>query len=264
MENRSSKKGYIITIIILLLIVIALAGFIAFSVMKHIEQEEKKATMLNGINIDLNAFYQVSETLERFDKAFNNPKSLYLGYIYTSKRLEAPKFDLGAAIYASMILDMAGTNLEVQFLPEPLVKSNFEKIFGNNLKYTPSEVNSGEIYKVAYDNKYYYIAPSEVDPYAEKYLAFDYKTSLEEDKIIVNRRIVYVVYEKDVNGTLTAINLYKDHLKQSKIGTIAVRNGSIKDNEILSRYGSKMKKYNYTFIQNKGADYNFYSIEAEQ
>ena len=127
MENRSSKKGYIITIIILLLIVIALAGFIAFSVMKHIEQEEKKATMLNGINIDLNAFYQVSETLERFDKAFNNPKSLYLGYIYTSKRLEAPKFDLGAAIYASMILDMAGTNLEVQFLPEPLVKSNFSK-----------------------------------------------------------------------------------------------------------------------------------------
>lgn len=267
--ETDSKKGYVIAIIILSLIIIALGGIIAYSFIKQKEKEEEKTTIINRTSIDLNAFFHISETLDSFDKAFNNPKSQYVGYIYVPKRLEASKFDLGAAIYSSMILDMVGTNQTAEFLPEALVKSNFERIFGKYLKYKLNEVNSGEIYKVAFkeeDNpkKYYYKAPSEIDPYAEKYLAFNYKTSLEEDKVIVNRRIVFAEYTKDSNGLVTNINLYKDHKKQSKIGSISIRNGNVNMDEILSKYGSKMKKYNYTFILNSESDYSFYSIEAVQ
>ena len=264
MENNNSKKGFVIAIIILVLIIIGLGAFIALGIIKQKEKEEEKTTIINNTAIDLNAFFGISETLDSFDKAFNNPKSLYIGYIYVSKRLEASKFDLGPAIYASMISDMVGTNLEAQSLPEPLVKSNFERIFGNNLKYARSEVNSGEIYKVAFEQKYYYIAPSEIDPYAEKYLAFNYKTTLEEDKVIVNRRIVFAEFIKDANGIVNSINLYKDHLKQAKIGSLSVRNGIINYNEILSKYASKMKNYNYTFTHEKGDNYSFYSIEANR
>ena len=266
METNNSKKGYVITIIILLLIIIALGGFIALGIMKQKEKEEEKETIINNTSIDLNSFFNISKTLDSFDKAFNNPKSPYVGYIYVPKRLEASKFDLGAAIYSSMALEMEKTN-KVETIQEALVKTNFERIFGDNLKYKQTEVKTGDYYKVVTKEgedplKYYYHILEEANPYADKYLAFNYKTSLGEDQVIVNRRIVFAEYIKGTNGLLASVNLYKDHTKQSKIGSVSARNGAIKANEILSKYASKMKKYNYIFTHEKGDNYSFYSIEA--
>ncbi len=266
METNNSKKGYVITIIILLLIIMALGGFIALGIIKQKEAEEEKETIIENTSIDLNSFFNIAKILESFDQAFNNPKSPYVGYIYVSKRLEASKFDLGAAVYSSIVLNLEKTN-KIESLSESLIKNNFENIFGDNLKYKLTLSKESDYYKFATkeeDNpvKYYYHVLEEANPYADRYQAFNYKTSLGEDQIVVNRRIVFVEYVKGTNDTITGINLYKDHTKQSKIGSITARNGIIKSNEILSKYGSKMKKYNYIFNHEKGDNYSFYSIEA--
>ena len=101
-----NKKPFIITIIIMTVIILGLGAYVVIDRLKEKEEQEKKTSIINETEIDLNAFYQVSDTLRRFDDAFNTYNSNYLGYIYNSKRIYASKFDGGAAIYASMISDL--------------------------------------------------------------------------------------------------------------------------------------------------------------
>ena len=260
------KKGLIVAIVILVLIVFSLVFYIVYDIKKEKEEIEQKEIILQNTSIDLNAFYHIANTLDCFDKAFNNPKSNYVGYLYVPKKLNASDFDLGAAVYASMIQDMHNTNGTIQYVLESRVKSNFNKIFGKNLTYEVSQVDSGEIYKVAYNSnvspiRYDYIAPLESNIYAEKYIAVNQKTSLANDKVIVNRKIFFVEFVLDSAGNAKQANIYKNHTKGNKIGTISLKNGEINTNEVISKYGSKLLGYDYTFIRVKDDNYSFSSIE---
>ena len=260
------KKGLIVVIVILILIIFSLVFYIIYDVKKKKEEIEQKEIILQNTSINLNAFYQIADTLDSFDKAFNNPKSNYVGYLYASKKMNASNFNLGAAVYASMIQDMDNTSGTIQYVLETRVQSNFKKIFGKNLTYKISEVASGEIYKVAYNGnvspvRYDYIAPLESNIYTEKYIAVNQKTSLADDKVIVNRKIFFVEFILDSSGNATQANIYKTHTKENKIGTISLKNGEINNDEVISKYGSKLLEYDYTFIRVKDDNYSFYSIE---
>ena len=261
------KKGFIITIIVLIVIILSLGGYIAFDTIRDKKAAEKKTTIVDGNNIDPNAFFNISYILDSFDKAFNNPKSDYVGYIYVPKRLKASKFDMGAAIYASMIQDMTvSPRPKPYYVPEIKVKYNFEKIFGKNLAYKVDQVQSGEVYKVAYYDRedppirYDYFAPAEENPYSDRYISLNYKTTVEEDKVIVERRIFYAEFTPE--NDYQTINLYTDHSKNTKIGSLPLKNGYINEDQLLGSYGSKLMKYKYTFVSEGGSDYSFYSIEA--
>lgn len=265
------KKGFIITIIVLVVIILAAGGYIAFDTIRDKKLAEKKTSIVAGNEIDPNSFFSVSYILDSFDKAFNNPKSNYLGYIYVTKRLKAEKFNMGAAIYASMVQDMTVSGPPVPYyIPETKVKYNFNRIFGKNLTYKVDQVESGEVYKVAfYDRgdppvRYDYYAPIEENVYSERYIAINYQTTQEEDnKIVVNRRIFYAVFVPAADGkNYETVNIYRDHNKSKKIGTFELKNGYINENELLNKAGSQLMKYKYTFVQEKGDDYSFYSIEV--
>lgn len=260
------KKGTVITIVILILIILGLGAYIFYDIKEEKKELEEKETMIKSINIDLNTFYQISDTLDSFDLAFNNPKSSYVGYMFVSKKMSATKFDMGAAIYASMIQEMDATNGSIQSVLETRVQANFQKIFGKNLSYEATEVNSGEIYKVAYNNsgtplKYDYIAPGEFDTYAEKYISVNYKTSLTTDSVLINRKIFYVVFVPNSEGVITKAAIYKDHHKQNKLGEVLLKNGEISTTEVLSKYSSRLLTYQYTFKQESQDTYTFSSIE---
>jgi len=265
------KKGFVIAIVILSLISLGLGGFLVYDKIIQKRAEEKKETCIEDNKIDLNAFFNISKTLDSFDKAFNNPKSLYIGYIYVDKRLMASKFDMGAAIYASMMQDITVSAPPIPFyVSEEKVKGNFEKIFGKNLEYKATNVQSGEIYKVSYFNfetnppvRYDYYAPSEENPYADRYIAINNETSIEEGKVIVNRKIFFAEFVKGADGvSYTGMKIYKDHSKVGYIGQVPLKNGVYSEKEVIEKNGSKLLTYDYTFVQNKDADYSFYSIEA--
>ena len=265
------KKGLTIAIVVLVFIVLCLISYIAFDFMQDKKREEAKTTKIENTEIDLNSFYNISYTLDSFDKAFNNPRSLYVGYIYTNKKIKAEKFDMGAAIYASMIQDMTVSSPPVPYyIPEEKVKFNFNKIFGKELSYKMDQVQSGEVYKVAfYDNpqsppvRYDYFAPVEDNVYSERYMAINYRTTLDEDKIVVNRRVCYLEFVPAANGKdYEKVKIYTDHHKNNYIGELELSNGYINGNVIVGKFGSKLKRYDYTFVHEKGTTYSFSSIEA--
>ena len=265
------KKGFIITIVVLSLLILGMGAFIVLDFIHDKKQEEIKTTIIKDTEIDLNTFYSIADTLNSFDKAFNNPKSLYIGYIYVPKKLTAAKFDMGAAVFASIINDMSvASHPNPLFVAETKVKYNFEKIFGKKLEYKPVEVQSGEIYKVAYYSneqdtpvRYDYYAPVEESPFRERYIAINYKTSLDINKVIVSRRIFYAEFVAEADGkTYNTLNLYKKHDKKDLIGTVTLKNGFINEKELLSKFSSKMMKYNYVFSTENGTDYTFDYIEV--
>ncbi len=258
------KKGTIIIIIILLLIIVGLGGYIAYDRLISKKEDEEILTKIDDVSIDLNAFYQISETLTKLDKAFNDPKSNYFAYIYNQKKLEAKNFDLGAAIYTSIRSDFKEVNMLLS-IPEPIAKSNFTRIFGNNLKYEPIQVNSTDYLKIAYNTTtlaYDYIAATDTNIYPSEYMALNAKTTLKGDKVIITRKIVFVDYEIEPGTTLaSSINLYKDETKTKKIGELVLKNGKANQREILSKYGSKLNTFNYTFEQNTSTEYSLKLIE---
>lgn len=262
------KKGFIIAIVVLSVIILGLGGYIAYDIMqdkKNAEEEQK--TIIQNMSVDLTSFFEVENTLDSFDKAFNNPKSLYVGYPYKETRLLASKFNLGAAVYASMIKDMAGTGGSIQYVPETRVKSNFYKIFGSNLTYEATrDVNSGEIYKVAYFDgaqpiRYDYIAPSELDVYYSRYLAVNEKITLKSETLTVRRKLFFVEYIKDQGNNAIKAKIYKTHSKNQLLGEIALKEGEINTDELISKYSSSLLEYDYVFKEEKNGDYSFFKIE---
>ena len=263
MEGR---KGTIIIIVLLLLISLGLGGYIAYEKLMT-KPKEETLTKIDDTNIDLTAFYQISETLMKFDKAFNDPRTNYFAYIYKQKKLDAANFDLGAAVYASIRSDFKESNL-LLYVPESIAKSNFKRIFGKKLKYETAILNSGEYLKTAYDSNlgsYAYIEPVDANVYPTEYMTINTKTVLKEDYVIVTRKIVFVEYVVQP-GTNVASNiiLYTDETKSNKLEELALKNGKVNPKEIVSKYGSKLATYNYTFEQNVGSDYSFKSIEKTQ
>lgn len=257
------KKGSLIIILFLLLISLGLGGYIAYDKLIP-KEEEETLTTIDDVSIDLTSFYQISDTLKKLDEAFNDPRTNYFAYLYKPKRLAVKDFDLGAAVYASIRSDFKEAN-SLLFIPEGIAKSNFTKMFGNNLKYSPSEVNSGEFIKVAYNPStlaYDYIATLDTNIYPSEYVTISTKTILKDDKVIITRKIVFVEYVMAAGtNTASSVILYKDETKTKKVGELLLKNGKISPKEIISKYGSKLTTFNYTFEQNSGTDYSFKSIE---
>ena len=259
-----NKKPFIIAIIIMSVIIIGLGAYVVIDRLKEKEEQEKKTSIINETVIDLNAFFQVSDTLRRFDDAFNTYNSNYLGYIYNSKRIYASKFDGGAAVYASMISDLLDNGI-VLYIPEEKIKGNFEKIFGKNLEFklTDIDLKKSEIYLFNYEaeaNRMAYKVATKTDIYNPGYIAMNIKTILEDDTIKITRKVFYGEYTGE-NGVMTKIVMYKDATKQKKIGELKLKNGAINQAEIIAKYGSKINTYIYTFKHNKDDDYSFYLIE---
>ena len=256
MEN---KKGLIITIVILSILVIGLASFIVYDKKLFQEKKENTKTVIDDVNIDLNALYQIGNTLNYIDNAFNDQNSQYFGYIYNTKKLTVEKMDVGAAIYATIHDELIASNT-LQTIPEKRVKNNFEKMFGTSIKYAPVEIKSGEYYKIIYDpiNKNYnYIVPVKNNFPTSGYMTKNIKTSLVEDTVVIKRKVFYVEYTIDYN---TAI-IYKTADKQQKVGEIQLINKELSASEIVSKYGSNLNTYEVTFKQKKEDEYVFSRIE---
>lgn len=257
-----------VAIIILLIIILGLAGYIAVDklFLSKTEEDVRTVVTINDTNIDLDNLYQIGNTLTKLDKAYNDTNSNYFGYLYkVDKKLLASKFDNGAALFAAMYDDMVGTSSS-QYLIGGNVKKSFEKIFGENLAYKPSNVNAGKSYNIIYNEgngNFTYIAPTMTNVYAEGYVVKDLKTELEDDKVMITRRVFYVEY-KSGEGTndITQATIYTNHDKKKLVGTLNLRNNVLSEEEVLGKYGSKLDKYVYTFKQNsKTTDYSFYMIE---
>ncbi len=265
MEEKKTPK---VLIIFLILIILGLGGYIAVDklILNKSKNDTTTVVVVDDVKLDLNAMYQISNTLTKFDKAFNDSSSKYFGYIYKiDKSLIASKFNKEAALFVSMYDDMIGTNT-AQYLVGENVKKNYEKIFGKNLEYKPSNVNAGNEYNIVYNDtngNYSYTAPTTSTVYKNGYYSQTIKTNVEEETINVTRRVFYVEY-KNPNGSndVTEAEIYANDSKSKLIGTVSLRNNVLSEKEVLAKYGSKVSEYTYTFKQNSSTDdYCFYSIE---
>ena len=260
MIETDNKKPFIITIIILIIIILALGGYIAIDKFVLNKKEEENLTTIKDIDINLNAMYQVSDTLNRLDNTFNDVNSNFFGYIYRAKKLEAKKFDGLAALFLAMHDDLNPANTN-QTLIGTKIKDNFESIFGKSLKYTPSSIDAGNTYKIVYDenttNYSYVLAPIDKN-YQAGYISYTLKTSLQEENIKVERKVFYVEY---VNNT--SANIYKSSDKAQLIGSTDLKKGVLSLQEVIGKYGSRINTYVYTFQQNTVDNYTFASIERK-
>ena len=259
MVEIDNKKSFVITIIVLVIIILGLAGFIAIDKLLINKKEETNLTTINDIEIDLNAMYKVGNSLTRLDNTFNDMNSNYFGYIYTNKKIEAKKFDKQAALFVAMHDDLIPSNTQ-QFLYSSNIKRNFESIFGKAIQYEASSIDAGNTYKIIYDNNadaYSYVLTPKTSLFNPGYITETIKTTLEEGRIIVTRKIFYIEYED--NNTLAKI--YSNSGKNKLLGSIHIKNNSVNTKEILAKYSSKMSTYQYIFTENSESDYTLYSIE---
>ena len=260
MIMRENKKPFIITIIILIIIILGLGGYIAYDYLVKDKENEKVITVVNNVSINLNSFYQVSKTLDYFDTAFNNPGSDYYGYIYNSKRLEARKFDSKAAMYAAIADEMIASNTK-QTIPSDRVKGNLESMFGDTVKYIPETISLDSTIKVNFDKSvemFSYTLPTKNTNYKNGYVTENIKTVLENDYIIITRKVFYIEYNDPNNASSATI--YTNANKNNKIGTVSVKNGKVNTKELLGKYSSRLATYEYKFIKNSLEDYTFYEI----
>ena len=261
------KKTPIILIIVFLVIILGLSGYIVVDKLFLSKTEDAPTIVtIDDVNIDLNALYQIGNTLDEFDAAFNDPNSNYFGYLYKiDNRLMASKFDNGAALFAAMYKDMIGTST-AQYLIGGKVKNNFGKIFGKNLAYKPANVNAGKDYNIIYNaanGNFTYTAPAQKNVYGNEFVTTSIKTKLEEEMVTVTRRVFFVEYESSEGSTdITEAKIYTNSDKKHYVGTVNLRNNYLNTDEVLAKYGSRLNKYNYIFKQNNdSADYCFYAIE---
>ncbi len=255
MEN---KKGLVITIVILILIALGAVGYIVYDKFIAKSDEEKEyITVINDASIDVNKLYKVGDILNTFDTAFGTNDSKYLGYIYNVEKLEVKDFDKNVAIYASIYPSLVRSNTE-QTISNEMVKNKYESIFGRTLEYKPSNLDLGDNIKVEYDetNKVYkYKASITNNEHQSEYLVKNIKTKLQDDLVIITRKVFYVEY-----SGISAI-IFKDSSRSTRIGTVKLQNGEVSLEEVTGKFGSKLNTYEYTFKLGSDDEYNFYKIE---
>ncbi len=262
------KKGPVVLIIILLIIILGLGGYIAVDklILNKNDEEVRTVVTIDDNNIDLNALYQIGDTLTKFDNAFNDLNSNYFGYLYQiDQRLMASKFDNGAALFVAMHDDMVGTS-SAQYLIGGNVKKEFEKIFGKNLVYKPANVAAGKSFNIIYNEgngNFTYTAPTMSNVYASQYIAKNMKTELDDDMVKITRRVFFVEYKSSEGSSdITKVDIYTNHNKNKLVGSLNLRNNVLSEEEVLAKFASKLDKYVFTFKQNDKVDeYCFYSIE---
>lgn len=262
MEERKTPT---VLIIILIVIILLLGGYIALDKVVLSKRVTDNKVSVEDVSIDLNTLYQVGDTLNKFDTAFNDSNSNYFGYLYKSDKLQASKFDNGAALFTTIYSDLVGTNT-AQYLIGGNVKNNFEKIFGKNLAYKPQSINAGNYYKIVYNESnstFTYTAPTVTNVYPSEYVVINTKTQVEEDEILVTRRVFFVDYQSNNGGTdITKASIYTNSDKKKLVGEVNLRNNVLNEEEVLGKYGSSLNEYQFTFKQNDNNDnYSFYQVE---
>lgn len=263
MENNivENKKKSIFGYLVLILIIIVLVGYIVYDKdFFDLKKEEEKTSSIKSKQIKVNyeTLYQIGNTLDYFDAAFNETGTTFTAYIYNSKKILANKFDKAAALYAAMRKEIILSNAR-QPLANGTVKNNYESIFGNYLTYEPEIIQAGNNYNIYFDttsNSYYYTIPANTNIYLPKYFTRTTKTELVDEDIVVTRKLFYVEYANTAQATI-----YKDATKKEQIAQIELRDGIVNEKEVIDKYSSKMSTYKYTFKRRKDADYSFYSIE---
>ena len=259
-----NKKPVIIAFIILILIILGLAGFIVFDkFVKNKVVDEPNTVMIGDVEIRPEAFYQINNILNKFDKAFNYEDSDFYGYIYKSKRLEASKFDATTALYAVLKNEMISTT-DVKIIPESIVKKDFEEIFGENLKYEPKTIEKNDNYYILYnqDSGYPYVSNDIVSAYSPGIVAINVRSAVEEGTIVVTRKIFYVEYTANEAGVVTTATIYNDMNKQQQLGKVNVLKKGLNDEEVLGKFSSKLSTYKFIFKENsKNNNFALYKIE---
>ena len=255
MEN---KKGFVITIIILILLLLGTSGYIVYDkFFTKVEEEKEYITVINDVSIDVNKLYKVGNILNAFDKTFAINDSKYFGYIYNVKILEARDFDKKIATYVSIYPEIIKSNTE-QTISNAKIKNRYEYIFGKLLEYNPGSLDVGENIKIEYDEtnkEYKYIAAITNNDHKNEYLAKNIKTKLKDDSVVITRKIVYAEY------TDSKATIYTDSTKNTKLGIVKLQDGEVSLEEVIGKYGSKLNTYEITFKLGSDDEYNFYKIE---
>ena len=261
MIDFENNKGFIITIIVLLVISLGLGGFIVYDKFLTKKEVEESIVNIDDASIDLNAFYNIEDIINKFDVAFNDNHSTFYAYPYKLNKLEASSFDMGAAIFVSSY-DKLVDNGALNNLREGDVKSSFSKIFGKNLNYTATNVTAGENFNITYNNsKYDYIMPTVDKNKLFNYELINTKTTVLKDRVIVTRKLFYAEFISNDQGlTITKADIYADDSKSKKLTSITIRNGILNKKEVLGKVGSRLNTYEYIFNLNNDNEYNFYSI----
>ena len=260
MENRK----YVITIILLIVIILGLAGFIALDKMVLNKKEDDSITQIGDVDINLNVFEHISDTLTTLNRAYNDPQSNYFGYLYSKKEINLNNYDKSAALFAAIYDDLAGTNTN-QIIPAGIVKSKYEDLFGKKLSYNPASVAAGNTYNIIYDkpsDSYVYIYPITYNTYSPEFVEKTIKTIYDGETIKIQRKVFYVEYVVPASGQpVTQANIYTSKDKTQLIKTVDLKENVIKVDEIIAKYSSKIPIYTYTFKQKSAERYEFYSIE---
>lgn len=247
------RKSFVITIIVFMLIILGLGGFIVYDKFIVKDNTDDKNTVINDVSVDVNGLLKVSKILDILDNAYNNNDSNYFGYMYKIKTVDAKNYDIKAAIYAVIYNNMIRSNTE-QTITSDFVKNKVKEIFGSSLKYTANNLDAGDNIKISYnDGKYIYTAPIPTNN-LNKYYVRNVKTELSTDSVVVTRKVFY----SEANGNSATI--YVDSSKKTRIGEVSLRNGEIDTKEVISKYGSKLSAYEYTFKYDLGEFY-LYRIE---
>ena len=295
MSNNKSIKFILVLIIIILL----LAGYIVVDKFVFVEKEEPVTTQISGKDIDLNAFYEINNTMNLFNDAFNDPTSNYYGYLYAEKELYADEFDPSAALYVSIYKEITNTNSGT--ISGSIIKNNFSQIFGNYLKYKPKTIDVGTNYNLNYDKKsdtYSYNVKELINNKHAGYITKDVSTNIEKEDIVVKKKVLFVEYvseqptettkEPESNTTETntgedapeadenipeeveqrvaeeptgKANIYTSKDKKKLVATVNLKNGVLNVDEIVGKYGSRLSTFKYTFKARTTSEYIFYSIE---
>ena len=260
MEN----KKFVVTIVILIIIILGLGGFIALDKFVINKKDDDTITQIGDEEINLNAFTHIYNTISTLNKAYNDPNSIYFGYLYSKREITTSNYDKSAALFAAIYEDLAGTNT-AQIIPAGIVKTRFEDLFGKKIPYSASSISAGNVYNIVYDkpsDNYTYTFPITYNTYSPKFVEKTIKTTLESETIKIQKKVFYVEYVTPGAGQpVTQANLYTSKDKSKLIRTVDLKDNVINVDEIVAKYSSKIPVYTYTFKQKSVDRYEFYSIE---
>ena len=261
------NKKVVITIVILVLLVLGLGGYLAYDkiYLKFFNEESTKTT-INEVSLDVNDLFEVGVALNKLDNAYGDSNSTYFGYIYELKKRVNKVSELGQneLTYAAIHNEIIKSGLE-QKLSDTKVKNNMNELFGSNSKYKPTSIVAGTSYIFNYDeiNKTYtYNIPVATTSYLPTYIAKNISTKVEDDKIIVTRKVFYVEYESTSDGIYNRASIYKTRDKNNKLITVSLKNGVLSTEEVFAKTASKMNTYIYTFSEDVEG-YKLYQIERK-
>ena len=261
MEN---KKGIIIGYIVLIFFVILFGGFIVYDkIILKVNEETQQMVTIGDVEINPNAFYQVNNTLRKLDRAFNYEDSPFYAYVYKNEKLNIKDFEPDVAIYAAM-RDRMVTNAEGKIISEPVVKKDYEEMFGDNLKYTQKEIKAGDNHKIVYNQAtgYTYVCNNIIESYTPGIVTINSKTSVENGYVTVTRKVFYVEYTANEAGVVSVATIYSDYSKKNKLGSVDVIKKGLNPDEVLGKFSSKISTYDFIFKENdNNTNYAIYKIQ---